>query len=94
MDHDQLATISWETGVISRVSRSQVPPLSDTLQRYLKAVEPILTPKEFAETKAVVDEVGAQVGTKDQNAIPPVERFVASMRSLTVAQCTVVYKSK
>ncbi|CAM9314387.1 unnamed protein product, partial [Sphacelaria rigidula] len=40
----------------SRVSLSQVPPLSDTLQSYLKAVEPLLTPKEFAETKAVVNE--------------------------------------
>lgn len=69
------------------MSLSQVPPLSDTLQSYLKAVEPLLTPKEFAETKAVVNEVGARVGMKYHNAVHAVKRFVASTHSPTVAQC-------
>ncbi|CBN76625.1 Carnitine O-acyltransferase [Ectocarpus siliculosus] len=40
----------------SRLPKLQVPPLGDTLGRYLGAVAPLLSPEAFAVTKGVVQE--------------------------------------
>jgi len=39
-----------------------LPELSDTLQRYLRSVEPLLTADEYAHTSAVVTEFGREGG--------------------------------
>lgn len=41
----------------SQLPKLQVPPLEDTLSRYLLAVQPLLSPEAFLRTKAVVEEV-------------------------------------
>lgn len=41
----------------SQLPKLQVPPLEDTLSRYLLAVQPLLSPEEFLRTNAVVEKV-------------------------------------
>lgn len=41
----------------SRLPKLEIPPLGETLQRYLGAVAPLLSPEAFAVTKNVVKEV-------------------------------------
>lgn len=41
----------------SRLPKLEVPPLEETLNRYLGAVAPLLSPQAFLRTKAIVEEV-------------------------------------
>lgn len=44
-----------------QLPKLQVPPLDDTLGRYLDVVEPLLSPKAFERTRALVKEVRSWV---------------------------------
>lgn len=46
----------------SSLPRLPVPPLKDTLDRYLKSLKPLLTPVEFDNTKEVVEKFGEPGG--------------------------------
>lgn len=42
----------------SSLPKLKVPLLDETLEKYLDAVAPLLSPEAFSRTKAVVEEVG------------------------------------
>lgn len=46
-----------------------VPPLPDTLERYLSAVEPLLSADEFTRTRQVVEEYATGLGPQAQDAL-------------------------
>lgn len=46
----------------SRLPKLEVPPLEETLNRYLGAVAPLLSPQAFSRTKAIVEEVRGTEG--------------------------------
>lgn len=62
---------SWERGVGTFEHQKDlpslpVPELDDTLDKYLKSVEPLLSPSELEHTKSVVEEFREGAGKKLQ----------------------------
>lgn len=50
---DTEGTFRYQSGL----PKLEVPPLDETLGKYLDAVAPLLSPEAFSRTKAVVEEV-------------------------------------
>lgn len=50
----------------SSLPRLPVPPLQQSLQKYLKAVQPIVNDEEFEKTSKKVKEFGKENGTGEQ----------------------------
>lgn len=50
----------------SRLPKLEVPPLEETLNRYLGAVAPLLSPQAFSKTKAIVEEVRGMEGRREE----------------------------
>ena len=51
------------------MKRLPVPPLAQTMERYLLTVEPLLTPEEFERTRAAVEAFAAGSGPEAQRAL-------------------------
>lgn len=59
-----LSRVSWrqEACCFSSVPSQPVPPLAQTLQGYLEALEPLLPPEEISHTRRMVQEFGRRGG--------------------------------